>query len=247
MPSPPAQNMLHANITPKRWLLMKQSSVRDDLAISDWVHDKYLECTNTVWKRCEELHLTLNKAKSKLCQNEITFLEMRRYKNGSHPTFDKLQALKQMHPPTRESELRGFLSLLNPFSTFIPNLSERTKKMRHLFKKKVPYTWNDGIQAEFNRDASRTVPTIDMREELLDDAHKLHPGIVMVKRFIRKRAWRPGLDAESERLITKKSTDATASTARQNWSCHSLKDHRRCTKTNCTLEESESQEHRPWH
>lgn len=143
----------------------------DDLVIHGRGHDECLERTKAVWKRCEELNLTLNKAKSKLCQSEITFLGMRLDKNGIHPTFDKLQALKQMRPPSKVSELRGFLGLLNFFSTFIPNLSERTKKMRQLLKKSVVFAWNDEIQAEFEA-ARQCIESSATRAHFNRDAYK---------------------------------------------------------------------------
>lgn len=48
---------------------------------------------------------------------------------------------------------------------------------------------------------SRIVPPVQMREEILNDAHKLHPGIVTMKKFIRLRAWWPGMDADIEKLV----------------------------------------------
>lgn len=48
---------------------------------------------------------------------------------------------------------------------------------------------------------SRIVPPVAMRKELLEDAHELHPGIVTMKRFLRQRAWWPGMDGDIERLV----------------------------------------------
>lgn len=48
---------------------------------------------------------------------------------------------------------------------------------------------------------SRIIPPVDMRAEILEDAHKLHPGIVTMKRFVRLRAWWPGMDGEIEKLV----------------------------------------------
>lgn len=50
---------------------------------------------------------------------------------------------------------------------------------------------------------SKIIPPVSMREEILKDGHELHPGIVTMKRFIRLRAWWPGLDRDIEELVKK--------------------------------------------
>lgn len=48
---------------------------------------------------------------------------------------------------------------------------------------------------------TKIIPPVGMRDEILKDGHELHPGIVTMKRFIRLRAWWPGLDKDIEDLV----------------------------------------------
>lgn len=43
---------------------------------------------------------------------------------------------------------------------------------------------------------SRIIPPLDMRQELLDDVHLLHPGVVTMRRYLRQMAWWPGMDSD---------------------------------------------------
>lgn len=122
----------------------------DDICVFGKGHDECLARTEAVTIRLAELNLTLNKDKCKFCQPEVVFLGMRLNSSGIHPTYNKLEALRKMRPPTKPSELRGFLGLFNFFHSFIPNHTDKTKSMRTLLKSGVEFKWTEEMQAEFD-------------------------------------------------------------------------------------------------
>ncbi|TRY73278.1 hypothetical protein TCAL_16889 [Tigriopus californicus] len=49
------------------------------------------------------------------------------------------------------TELRSFFELLNPLTTFLPNLSDATEKLTSLLKKNVAFLWTKEHEAEFEQ------------------------------------------------------------------------------------------------
>lgn len=122
----------------------------DDIAIFGRTLEECKQRTDAAMARAKELNLTLNLDKCKIGVTEINFLGMTLNKDGIHPTYSKVQALRNMRPPTKISELRGFLGLFNFYHTFIPNHTEYTVEMRKLTKKNIPFEWTPAMQAEFD-------------------------------------------------------------------------------------------------
>lgn len=131
----------------------------DDIIISGQGDAECRSRTETTIRRAAELNLTLNQEKCRTCVPSVEFLGMRLDKDGIHPTFGKLEALKSMRPPIKLNELRGYLGLLNFFHSFIPNLQEKTKEMRKLLKKEVAFEWTLSMQAEF--ETTKAILTTD--------------------------------------------------------------------------------------
>ena len=55
--------------------------------------------------------------------------------------MDRVQAIKQMQPPTNATEARGFLGLINTVPLFVPNLASMTEPIRRLTHKNSPWLW----------------------------------------------------------------------------------------------------------
>lgn len=145
----------------------------DDIIIFGRGHEECLQRTEAVKRRCTKLNLTLNEEKCKICQMEVTFLGMRLDKHGIHPTFSKLEALRNMRPPVKVSELRGFLGLFTFFSSFIPNFSDKTKQMRKLIRNNAPFVWTEEIQKEFDN-ARLSIEVSATRAHFDQDAYRTY-------------------------------------------------------------------------
>ena len=59
------------------------------------------------------------------------------------------QYLANASAPTSKAELQSFLSLCTFLSRFIPNFYEKTKNLRQLIKKNVPFVWGKKQEKDF--------------------------------------------------------------------------------------------------
>ena len=62
----------------------------------------------------------------------------------------KTVAINKLNPPTNTKTLKSFLGAIQYFAKFIPNLSEKTDKMRQLLKKGVKGEWTEERNTDFN-------------------------------------------------------------------------------------------------
>ena len=65
------------------------------------------------------------------------------------PNPDLLQAIKEIPPPKNVPELRRVLGMMNQLTSWNPDLSQSTKKMRQLLKKNVQWHFDGDILEEF--------------------------------------------------------------------------------------------------
>ena len=76
--------------------------------------------------------------------------------NGVHTAPSKLQATHQAPSPTNVTELRAFLSLLNYYGKFIPNLSTMIHPLNALLRQGVRWKWTQEC-AEAFREAKQSL------------------------------------------------------------------------------------------
>lgn len=62
----------------------------------------------------------------------------------------KIRAIVDWEPPTKVTELRSFLGLINYYRRFISGYSARAAPLTDLLKKKVEWVWSDRCQAAFD-------------------------------------------------------------------------------------------------
>ena len=58
---------------------------------------------------------------------------------GVSPSPEKVQAIKDISPPTSVHEVRSFLGMANYVSRFIPNCTNMSENLRQLTKKDTPW------------------------------------------------------------------------------------------------------------
>ena len=68
---------------------------------------------------------------------------------GLHPTPQKLAAIQEVSPPTNVQELHSFLSLLNCYAKFIPNLSTLIHPLNRLLHQQRTRRWTKACQTAF--------------------------------------------------------------------------------------------------
>lgn len=115
----------------------------DDLlcfADSKELHDMRLR---QVLERCKQINVKLNKAKCKIGLTEITYLGHIISRSGIRPDESHILPIKNMPKPENVKDLERFLGLVTYVGNFIPNLSEKTHKLRELLKKDIEWHWDD--------------------------------------------------------------------------------------------------------
>ena len=112
-------------------------------------HDK---CLFEVLQKLQEKGVTLNRKKCVFGVDEIEFLGYRISAEGIRPDPGKVEALKQMSPPTDVAGVRRFLGMAQQMSKFIPNYGEIVVPISELLKKKNDFVWlteqQEGFEAE---------------------------------------------------------------------------------------------------
>ena len=88
--------------------------------------------------------MRLKKEKCAYLLDEIEYLGHKITKEGLQPTESKIQAVAHALVPTRVSELRSFLGLINYYGKFVPHLSTS------LLQKNTPWHWSTAQQSAFD-------------------------------------------------------------------------------------------------
>ena len=95
--------------------------------------------------------LTLNKEKCVFNVTSINFLGQLIDSDGVKADTDKSKAINSLAPPTKISELRRFLRMLNQLSKFLPHVAEETKPLRELLSTKNQWKWDSPQEVAFKK------------------------------------------------------------------------------------------------
>ena len=64
-------------------------------------------------------------------------------RHGIEIDLGKIKAITEMHTPTKEKEIRGFLGRINFISRFISQLTDKCEPIFKLIQKGSDKTWNE--------------------------------------------------------------------------------------------------------
>ncbi|XP_069055957.1 arylsulfatase G isoform X1 [Pleurodeles waltl] len=109
-------------------------------------HDNKLKQVLEILKR---KGLTIEYSKCKLAQEEVVYLGHSISKNGIKPKQALVEAIKEAPCPAGKEDVRAFLGLIEFYSKFIRNFSEKTYHIRQLLKNKSKFIWSDECQRAF--------------------------------------------------------------------------------------------------
>lgn len=113
----------------------------DDILVWGVNAEEHEQRLNAVLKRCEDIHLTLNKEKCQFGLSEVTYIGHRLTPQGVHPDPEKVKAIREMPPPTDKKGVERLLGTINYLAKFIPNMSTVTQPIRELLKKDNVFDW----------------------------------------------------------------------------------------------------------
>lgn len=120
----------------------------DDVIIWGRSHGEHDKRLTAVLERLRRHQITLNMEKCKMRQQEVEFLGFIVSQQGVAVNPDRVQALKDLPPPTGLKELQAMLGLFGFYSRFVPGYSTLVEPLRHLLRKGAPpFQWTPELQA----------------------------------------------------------------------------------------------------
>ena len=122
----------------------------DDILITGASTADHLRNLDEVLQRLENAGMRLKKEKCAYLLDEIEYLGHKITKEGLQPTESKVRAVAHAPVPTRVSELRSFLGLINYYGKFVPHLSTTAAPLYSLLQKNTPWHWSTAQQSAFD-------------------------------------------------------------------------------------------------
>ena len=112
----------------------------DDILVSGKTQQEHLANLNEVLTRLESAGLRLKKEKCTFCKPEVPDLGHIISASGLKPSPAKAIAVFKIPSPSKVSELKTFLGLVNYYAKFLPDLATRLAPLYKLLKHEEP--WN---------------------------------------------------------------------------------------------------------
>ena len=121
----------------------------DDILIGGRTELEHLSIVNEVVRRLEAKGFKCRLDKSQIAQPEVIYLSHRVSKSGIRPMKGKVEDLRNAPRPANVDELISFLSAVNYYRRFLPNLSTIIGPLDDLRKHDVEWKWTDVEDAAF--------------------------------------------------------------------------------------------------
>ena len=121
----------------------------DDILIFSPDNETHLKHLRIVFQRLREADLKLKVSKCNFFKKHIQYLGHLVSGEGIEPLPEKLEAVKEMPPPTTPKEVRQFLGLVGYYRKFVPKFSDIARPLTNLTKQDVPYEWTEKCQQTF--------------------------------------------------------------------------------------------------
>ena len=121
----------------------------DDILIwgeNEKQHDTRLK---QVLNRAKQRNLKLNREKSQIKLNQISYIGHILGHDGLKPDPKKVKAIVNMKPPTDKEELQRFLGMMTYLTKFIPNFSQLAAPLRVLLEKNTEWHWTQKQETSF--------------------------------------------------------------------------------------------------
>ena len=99
----------------------------DDILVFGDTHEQHGQRLEAVSKSIEDNGVTLNIEKCKFAK--------KKFQGGIEADPSKVEAITQTEAPTKISELRRFLGMVNQMGKYLPNLAQTSEPLRDLLSK----------------------------------------------------------------------------------------------------------------
>ncbi|KAG8377434.1 hypothetical protein BUALT_Bualt08G0032500 [Buddleja alternifolia] len=121
----------------------------DDIVVYSNSIDEHADHLRTVFQVLRENELYVKKEKCSFAKEEVPFLGHIIGHGKLQMDEAKIRAIVEWEPPTKVTELRSFLGLVNYYWRFISSYSSRAAPLIDLLKKNKPWVWSEACQLAF--------------------------------------------------------------------------------------------------
>ena len=121
----------------------------DDILVSGKTQQEHLANLNEVLTRLESAGLRLKKEKCTFCKPEVHYLGHIISASGLKPSPAKAIAVSKIPSPSKVSELKTFLGLVNYYAKFLPDVATRLAPLYKLLKHEEPWKWSTEQEKAF--------------------------------------------------------------------------------------------------
>ena len=128
----------------------------DDLLIWGENQQQHDERLRQVLERARQKNLKLNKEKSQIALDEISYIGHVLSKEGLKPDPQKVRAITEMNRPQNKEELQRFLGMVTYVAKIIPNFSQISTPLRQLLEKETDWHWTER-KFQLTEDFSNTI------------------------------------------------------------------------------------------
>ena len=134
----------------------------DDVIIFSQSEEEHRAHLQAVFDRLRQHHLKIKLKKCKFYQVETEYLGFIVSRDGIKPNPEKVEAIRQMSPPSNVKEVRSFIGLTSYYRRFIPNFSKIAEPILDLTKKYARFGWSPECQKAFEyiKDSLTVIPLL---------------------------------------------------------------------------------------
>ena len=122
----------------------------DDILIWARNEEEHNTILRKVLERARQRNLRLNREKSQIKRNSITYIGHTLSSEGIKPDPKKVKAVTMMKTPQSKDELRRFLGMITYLGKFMPNLSQSTEALRHMIEADTEWKWSEEHEKCYN-------------------------------------------------------------------------------------------------
>ena len=123
----------------------------DDILVAGRSEEEHFANLAQVLKRLDAAGVRLKKEKCSFCLSSVEYLGHSISAEGLRPSPNKVKAIKEAPKPSRVSELKSFLGLINYYAKFLPNLATVLAPLYKLLSSTQPWQWRKEQQEAFDR------------------------------------------------------------------------------------------------
>jgi transposase InsO family protein len=123
----------------------------DDVIVSGRTKAEHDSNLRAALDRGHQKNLRFNPEKLEVGVQEVSYFGHLLTSEGLKPDPKKVDAIRNMPPPSDKKELKTILGMINFLSKFAPQLSEITKPMRDLLKEDAEFVWDENQQSSLQK------------------------------------------------------------------------------------------------